>query len=109
MTDVPTEKRSALRYSLVLAVELIELPRGAKLSGRTSDIGRSGCYIDTLNPLPKGSQVRLRMPHHGETFEGIGRVVYTSPALGMGLVFETVTAEEQAKLERWLNSPDEEF
>jgi hypothetical protein len=34
--------------------EVVELPRGARLHARTSDISRSGCYIDTLNPIPQG-------------------------------------------------------
>jgi len=42
-------------------------------------------------------------------FEAIGRVTYLSPCLGMGGAFETVTAEQQAKLEPWLDSPHEEF
>jgi hypothetical protein len=109
MQDGAAEKRKGPRSLLVLAVEVIELPRGAKLGGRTSDVCRSGCYIDTLNPVPKGSQLRLRITHHNEVFEGLGSVVYVSPGLGMGVMFETVAAEEQAKLDRWLSSTDEEF
>jgi PilZ domain len=109
MAYAPAEKRCAPRYSLVLAVEVIELPSGAKLGGRTSDICRKGCYIDTLNPLRTGSQIRLRITHHNEIFEALGSVVYVSPSLGMGVTFETVTAEEQAKWERWLSSTNEEY
>jgi hypothetical protein len=46
---------------LVLAAEVTELPRGARLSARTSDASRTGCYIDTLNPVPHGSQVMVRI------------------------------------------------
>lgn len=109
MPDGTAEKRGGPRSLLVLAVEVIELPRGAKLGGRTSDICRSGCYIDTLNPVPKGSQVRLRITHHDEVFESLASVVYVSAGLGMGVTFETVAAEEQAKLDRWLNSASEEY
>lgn len=101
------ERRSAPRYPLVLAMEVVELPRGAKLSARTSDVSRTGCYIDTLNPIPKDSQIRLRITHHDEVFEALARVVYTSPGLGMGIAFETVTPGQQAKLERWLETHEE--
>jgi hypothetical protein len=47
----------------------------AKLPVRTSDISCTGCYIDTLNPIPQGSQVRVRILHHEEIFEAVGRVV----------------------------------
>lgn len=75
MPDVTVERRSAPRFAMVLAAEVVELPRGAKLSARTADISRTGCYIDTLNPIPEGSQVRLRITHHEEIFEAVGRGV----------------------------------
>jgi hypothetical protein len=107
MPDVTVERRSAPRYPMVLAAEVVELPRGAKLNARTSDISQTGCYIDTLNPTPKDSKVRLRFTHHDEVFEAVGRVVYVSPGLGMGICFETVVPEEQQKLTRWLTSHEE--
>jgi PilZ domain-containing protein len=109
MPDVPVEKRSGPRYPLVLSAEVIELPRGAKLTARTSDMCRTGCYLDTLNPIPKGSKVRIRVTHHQEIFEAVGCVVYASPSMGMGVTFEDVAAEQQARLDRWLNSSGEEY
>jgi hypothetical protein len=67
-------QRAAIQ--LVLAAEIVELPRGARLSARTSDINRTGCYIDTLNPVPHGFRVRVRITQEDETFEAIGRIVY---------------------------------
>ena len=55
MPDVTVERGGATRYPL--AAEAIELPRGAKLGTRTSDISSTGCHIDTLNPIPQGSLV----------------------------------------------------
>ena len=109
MPDVTVERRSAPRYPLVLAAEVVELPRGAKLSARTADISRTGCYIDTLNPVPQGSQVRLRFTHHNEVFEAVGKVVYVSQGLGMGVVFVSAAPEHQAMLERWLEEKDQEI
>jgi PilZ domain len=112
--DHPTD-RSAFpptrlpRYPLVLAAEVVELPRGARLNARTSDISSKGCYADTWNPMSQGPQVRLRLTHYDEIFEAVGRVVYVSPGLGMGIIFETVTPEQQARLEHWLTDPNREF
>lgn len=104
MPDVTVERRNAPRYPLVLAAEVVELPRGARLSARTSDISRTGCYIDTLNPVPHGSQVRVRITHEDETFEATGRIVYVSYGLGMGVAFTEVTPEQQQRLDRWLEA-----
>jgi len=109
MPDVTVERRSAPRIPMVLAAEIVELPRGAKMVARTSDISLTGCYIDTLNPVPQGSKIRVRITHHEEIFEAVARVVYTSAGLGMGLMYETVSAEDQSKLNRWLSETDQEF
>jgi hypothetical protein len=104
MPEVTADRRNAPRYAMALAAEVVELPRGARLIARTSDISRTGCYLDTLNPIAGDSQVQLRIRHHEEVFEALGRVVYLSPGLGMGIVFETVAPEQQAMLQRWLES-----
>jgi len=107
MPDVTVERRSAPRYPMVLSADVVELPRGARLSARTADISTSGCYIDTLNPIPQGSEVRLRITHHNEIFEAVGRVVYVSYGLGMGVAFSKVEEEQKARLVRWLESREE--
>jgi hypothetical protein len=109
MPDVTVERRSAPRHAMVLAAEVIELPRGAKLIARTSDISRTGCYIDTLNPIPQGSEVRLRITHGTETFVSLGRVAYVSYGLGMGIAYVSVEEEQLARLDRWLSETDREF
>lgn len=102
MPEVTVERRSAPRYAMVLAAEVMELPRGAKLSARTSDISRTGCYIDTLNPIPPASRVLVRITHNEETFEAEAHVVYVSYGLGMGMAFITCAGDQMARLDRWL-------
>jgi len=94
---------------MVLEAEVVELPSGAKLRARTSDISRSGCYVDTINPLPQGSKVRVRFTHHEEVVQATGKVVYTSYGLGMGICFTEVSSSEQAKLDAWLAQTNQEF
>jgi len=40
MPDVTVERGNAPRDPLVLAAEVVELPRGARLGARTSDVNR---------------------------------------------------------------------
>jgi len=101
MPDVTVERRSAPRHAMILTAEVIELSSGTKLNARTSDISRTGCYIDMLNPIPQGSEVRIRLTHGTETFVAKGRVVYVSYGLGMGIAFVSVEDAELAKLDRW--------
>ena len=103
MLDVMTDRRSSPRYALILSAEVSDKASLAKLAGRTSDISRTGCYIDTLNSIPAGTAVVVRLQHEQEFFEADARVVYVSPGLGMGLVFSpTITPAQQAMLDRWL-------
>jgi Ribonuclease G/E len=94
---------------MVLATEVLELPRGTKLNARTADISRTGCYVDTMNPIPPGSEVQLRFTHGTETFVAKGRVVYVSYGLGMGIAFVSVEDQHLARLDRWFSEPDREF
>lgn len=102
--NVVADRRIAPRFAMVLVAQIVELPSGAKFNARSSDVSRTGCYIDMLNPLPSGSKVRIRLTHGDEVFQAIGKVVYVSPGLGMGLQFEdAVPADQLAMLDRWFS------
>jgi hypothetical protein len=74
-----------------------------KFTARTSDISRTGCYIDMLHPLPRGTQVHVRLQSQREVFESPATVMYVSPRLGIGVAFaENLAAHQQAILDRWL-------
>ena len=97
------DRRNAGRKPLILAAEVVEVDSGARLSARTSDISRAGCYIDTLNPTPSGTVVRVKLTYLGEEVDLLARIVYVSPRLGMGVRFdESITAGQLAVLDRWL-------
>jgi TPP-dependent trihydroxycyclohexane-1,2-dione (THcHDO) dehydratase len=104
MAETIVERRAAPRYALIMTAVVTELPRGTKLNVRSSDISRTGCYIDTLNSMAVGSRIKVKLMHEDETFEAEGRVAYVSHALGMGVHFETIPDEQLAILDRWLES-----
>ena len=102
MPDVTVERRSAPRHAMVLAAEVIELPRGTKLNARTSDISKTGCYVDTLNPLPKGTSVYVKIFTEEYLFETPAIVVYCHAHLGMGLAFHDVKPHFVNVLQNWV-------
>jgi len=69
MSGSMQDKRSDPRIPLIAAVEVTEVATGTRLNSRTSDISRTGCYIDTLNPTPVKTVVRVRLTHAGEDLE----------------------------------------
>ena len=104
MSGSMQDKRSDPRIPLIAAVEVTEVATGTRLDARTSDISRTGCYIDTLNPTPVKTVVRVRLTHAGEELELPARIVYVSPGLGMGVRFdEDLSPAQIACLDRWLS------
>ena len=98
------DRRDSKRIPLILAVEVAEVQSGTRLSARTSDVSLTGCYVDTLNPTPTGTEVRVKFNHNGEELDLLGRIVYVSPRLGMGVRFdESISSEQLAILGRWLS------
>ena len=103
MPDVMADRRDAPRFPLILIAEIIEIVAGAKMMARTSDVSRTGCYLDTLSPTPKGSMIQLRLTRGEEIFQTQAKVVYVSPGRGMGVRFHEYVAEAQRLiLDRWL-------
>lgn len=96
------QKRAVRRCSLVASAEVTELSSGTRLSGRTWELSVGGCYLDTLNPFPKGTAVGLRIVRDQGVFETKARVAYCDPASGMGLAFTEMTPDQRLLLETWL-------
>jgi hypothetical protein len=99
-----TKRRAVLRCPFVASADVVELTSGssAKLSARISELGLGGCYVDTLNPFPEGTQVRLRIVRDDGVFETSARVAYDDRRFGMGLAFTDMTPNQRLILEKWL-------
>jgi hypothetical protein len=99
-----TKRRAVLRCPFVASADVVELTSGssAKLSARISELGLGGCYVDTLNPFPEGTQVRLRIVRDDGVFETSARVAYDDRRYGMGLAFTDMTPNQRLILEKWL-------
>lgn len=75
-----------------------------------SDISRSGVFIRSDDPLPKGTRVDLRftvVDEDMETIEGIGEVTRVvapggTEAPGMGVVFVELTSASERLVHRLL-------
>lgn len=97
-------KRNDPRVPLIAVAEVIEVASGTLLTARTSDLSRTGCYIDTLNTMQSKTVVRVRLSHAGEELELPGRVVYASPGMGMGVRFDDDLSPAQVSvLNRWIS------
>jgi hypothetical protein len=97
-----TQARKAPRFPFIASVDVIELHTDTRLKARTSDLSRQGCYVDTLNPLPNGTTLRLHFTHQAQELDAVGRVVHSQPNMGMGIEFAEIVANDPPTLDSWL-------
>lgn len=96
------ERRIQQRFPFTADAEVIELRSQARVSGRCSDLGAGGCYIDALAPFAVGAKVRILMTRDSRKFEAEAVVTYAHPSLGMGLKFTGISGEYQEVLDSWI-------
>ncbi len=96
------ERRIDARYTLNADTEVEEPLTQAKISGRTTDLGMGGCYVDTMTTFPSGTDVSVKIKRGGQTFEADARILYGRPGMGMGMAFIGVGQAEKALLELWI-------
>lgn len=97
-----SERRAQVRFPFSAAAEVDEPRSKARVTGRCSDLGRGGCYIDTLSPFPVGAPVRVRMERENRKFEAEAVVTYAQIQMGMGLAFTGIKREHQEVLLSWI-------
>jgi hypothetical protein len=95
-------QRRVPRYPFVAAAEVLAESSGSRMSARISDLSVAGCYVDTINPLPDGTLVHVKIFTEMQTFEAPAKVVYSHTHLGMGLMFGEVQPNAQVVLQDWL-------
>jgi len=96
------KERTVPRYSLIATVEIIEPATDTHFSGRISEIGRRGCYVDILNTLPQGTLVHMMISRDKGTFMAAGKIIYVHDRMGMGILFTEVPADQMQVLDSWL-------
>jgi hypothetical protein len=99
------DRRSGDRHMLTASADVVELTSGARFSTRTTDLGPGGCFIDTTNPFPVGSKVRVALKRGKNEFHTPGTVVYSQQGLGMGISFGELGSEERKALHLWIGEP----
>ena len=97
-----SERRGVSRDPFIASAEETDLDSGARISASVSDLSLKGCYLDTLNPLPKGTQIRVVVSHGDVTFTALATVIYPQPNMGMGVEFSAVEPDQLEVLLKWV-------
>jgi hypothetical protein len=96
------ERRKSALFAVSASADVLELRTRTRLSGRASDLGAGGCYVDTVTPFPVGTSVVLNLTSENRKVHAMANVVYAHTGMGMGLAFAEMAPTQKANLSNWL-------
>lgn len=96
------DRRKSARFAVSASADMLELRTRTRLSGRASDLGEGGCYVDTVTPFPAGTTVVLNLTSEHHKVHAMANVVYAHSGKGMGLAFAEMTPTQRGNLTAWL-------
>lgn len=86
----------------------VTLRDGTGVRAQLSELSSRGCYIDSLEPIPARTKLRLRICDGVSACELHGKVLYTQSGggfgiFGMGVLFEEMGPEQHSTIDAWLH------
>jgi PilZ domain len=100
--SVFAQRRTVPRYMMVATTDLSDASKTVRLTCRVTEISRKGCYIDTMNAMPVGTLLNLRISRDQGDFITRAKVVYAHQNMGMGLTFLDPPEDQLRILDSWL-------
>jgi hypothetical protein len=99
-------KRANPRFSFFADAQ-ITLGDGTSVRAQLAELSSRGCYVDTLEPIPTRTRLRLRIFDGMNTCELDGKVLYLHSGggfgiFGMGVLFEEMGDEQHSSINTWL-------
>jgi len=99
MQDRPASRRKNARYHCSGGVELRRSEDTPPIFGNLSDISLEGCYVETVSTWPAGTDVLFVLRVRDQIIRGRAHIKTSHHAVGMGMHFQNLGAEDQHKLE----------
>jgi hypothetical protein len=105
----PYDRRVAKRLTVKAGAKVT--PLGQKLEGQNTgwgictDLSRSGCYIETVYPLPQDSRLEVTLRLEGREIHATAVVRGSKPNWGMGVQFLKMSDDDRAFLMDLIDNP----
>ena len=98
--EVAAERRVHTRIPVSLGVDIVDTTTGVSISGRATDFGVGGCYVDTMNTFAEGTPVDVYLSWQECKLKLRALVSYAvnGRSIGMGLSFTGTSAQAGATL-----------
>lgn len=100
-------RRTNPRYPFFADAEM-SLKDGLSLRAQISELSSRGCYVDALEPVPVGTDLRLCISYGMSACEIRGKVIYKHSGgglglFGMGVLFGDMNSEQHSTIDEWLS------
>ena len=92
-------RRNQERFHVTGGVEMRRNEGAPPVFGNLSDISTTGCYVETVSALPVGTEILFMLRVRDIVVRGRAEVKASHHAVGVGLVFQHLSKEDQQKLE----------
>jgi hypothetical protein len=92
------------KISVVLALHDERVTTPMRLTA--TDISASGCYVETISPLPIGTSLKVDLWIASEKITTRSFVRTSDPGLGMGIEFMGLKPEDQQRFQEYLKALD---
>lgn len=101
--ELAGNKRRFHRHRIYFALELCDERVSSHVRTRATDISGSGCYVETMQPMPVGTILRIEFWIDSEKVTTSGVVRAYDPGVGMGIEFTGLVPEMQLRLQAHLD------
>lgn len=91
-------RRRHTRYEYSEEAQLETSGGNVKIQGRTTTLSESGMFIETLAVLPRGTEVKVRVPARKPQIEALALVRNIREGIGMGVEFSSMKPKCRTKL-----------
>jgi hypothetical protein len=100
-------KRRFVRHKIQFPIQIgLADTQRAHMNTNATDIGGRGCYVETLLPLPLGTQGTITFWMDEEKVQTTAVVRASDPGVGMGIEFTTLDTDVQERLQQFLDKMD---
>jgi hypothetical protein len=96
------------RLKLRFPLELRDKRGGSRMQTSATDVSGRGCYIETLLPLPRGTELSISFWIESERVDTTAIVRACDGGVGMGIDFTGRDMQSQERLQRYLEQLERE-
>jgi hypothetical protein len=102
----PANRRRFHRHKISLPLDLRDERINQPNRINATDVSGNGCYVESMQPLPRGTVLRVDFWLNSEHFNITAVVRTCDPGVGNGIEFTGMPADTKTRLQTYLDTVD---